>query len=167
MIFWQEYYKGQRSCSATNIKSWCNTMERPWVTIICLSFINISNIFCHKPSLLFHFWLTCYSTKYGYLYMSQDSHCVCCAQLFSHVWLFVTLWTITTRLLCPWDFPGSGVSFPSPGDLPDPVIKPWYPALQAEFLPSEPPGKPCNPGVTRVRHDLVTKPPSPPCRWIV
>ena len=32
--------------------------------------------------------------------------------------------------------------FPSPGDLPDPGIKPRSPALQADSLPSEPPGKP-------------------------
>ena len=25
---------------------------------------------------------------------------------FSHVHLFVTLWTVTSRLLCPWDSPG-------------------------------------------------------------
>ena len=31
--------------------------------------------------------------------------------------------------------------FPSPGDLPDPGIKPGSPALQADTLPSEPPGK--------------------------
>ena len=30
----------------------------------------------------------------------------------------------------------------SPGDLPDPGIKPGSPALQADALPSEPPGKP-------------------------
>ena len=36
----------------------------------------------------------------------------------------------------------SGLPFPSPGDLPDPGIEPWSPALQAEALPSEPPGKP-------------------------
>ena len=32
--------------------------------------------------------------------------------------------------------------FPSPGDLPDTEIKPRSPALQADALPSEPPGKP-------------------------
>ena len=32
--------------------------------------------------------------------------------------------------------------FPSPGDLPDPGIEPGSPALQADALPSEPPGKP-------------------------
>ena len=36
----------------------------------------------------------------------------------------------------------SGLIFPSPGDLPDPGIKPRFPALQADALPSEPPGKP-------------------------
>ena len=36
----------------------------------------------------------------------------------------------------------SGLPFPSPGDLPDPGIKPGSPALQADSLPSEPPRKP-------------------------
>ena len=30
---------------------------------------------------------------------------------------------------------------PSPGDVPDPGIEPGSPALQADSLPSEPPGK--------------------------
>ena len=34
------------------------------------------------------------------------------------------------------------LEFPSPGDLPDPGIEPSSPALQADSLPSEPPGKP-------------------------
>ena len=34
------------------------------------------------------------------------------------------------------------VAIPSPGDLPNPGIKPGSPALQADSLPSEPPGKP-------------------------
>ena len=36
----------------------------------------------------------------------------------------------------------SGLPFPSPGDFPDPGIKPGFPALQADSLPSESPGKP-------------------------
>ena len=36
----------------------------------------------------------------------------------------------------------SGLPFPSPGDLPNPGIEPTSPALQADALPSEPPGKP-------------------------
>ena len=38
-----------------------------------------------------------------------------------------------TRLLCPCDFPGNSTGvwlpFPSPGDLPDPEIKPGFPTL--------------------------------------
>ena len=51
-----------------------------------------------------------------------------------------------TRLLHPWDSPGKntgvGCHFLSPGDLPNPGIKPESLALQADCLPSEPPGKP-------------------------
>ena len=36
----------------------------------------------------------------------------------------------------------SGRPFPSPGDLPDPGIRPGSPALRADSLPSEPPAKP-------------------------
>ena len=34
------------------------------------------------------------------------------------------------------------VAIPFPGDLPDPGIEPRSPALQADSLPSESPGKP-------------------------
>ena len=34
----------------------------------------------------------------------------------------------------------SGLLFPSPEDLPNPGIEPGSPALQADALPSEPPG---------------------------
>ena len=51
-----------------------------------------------------------------------------------------------TRLLCPWDSPGknTGVGGLSllPGILPTQVTEPGSPALQADSLPSEPPGKP-------------------------
>ena len=36
----------------------------------------------------------------------------------------------------------SGLPFPSPGDLPNPGIEPRSPTLQADALPSEPPGNP-------------------------
>ena len=36
----------------------------------------------------------------------------------------------------------NGLPLPSPGDLPDPGMEPGSPALQADALPSEPPGKP-------------------------
>ena len=36
----------------------------------------------------------------------------------------------------------SGLPWPSPGDFPNPGIKPKSPTFQADSLPSEPPGKP-------------------------
>ena len=55
------------------------------------------------------------------------------------------------RLLCPWGFSQqeywSGLPCPPPGDLPNPGTEPRSPALQADSLPSEPPGKPVNTGV--------------------
>ena len=45
----------------------------------------------------------------------------------------------------PMEFPRqeywSGLPFPSPGDLPDPGIKPTSPALAGKFFTTEPPGQ--------------------------
>ena len=64
----------------------------------------------------------------------------------SRVQLFVTPWTVAYQAPQPVEFSRqeywSGLSFPSPGDLPDPGIEPRSPALQADALPSQPPGKP-------------------------
>ena len=49
-------------------------------------------------------------------------------------------------LYSSWSSPGQnarvGKPFPSPGDLPNPGIKPRSSALQADSVPAEPPGKP-------------------------
>ena len=50
-----------------------------------------------------------------------------------------------TRLLCPWNPPGKNTGVGSHSllqDLPNPGIKPRSPALQADTLWSESPGKP-------------------------
>ena len=61
--------------------------------------------------------------------------------------LFVTPWTGAQQAPKSMEFSSqeywSGLPFPSPGDLPDPGIEPRSPALQADALPSKPPGKPC------------------------
>ena len=74
--------------------------------------------------------------------------CVCAqarAQLLSHVRSFATPWTVAHQAPPSMEFSRqeywSGLPFPSPGDLPDPEIEPESPALQADTLPSEPPGK--------------------------
>ena len=64
----------------------------------------------------------------------------------SHVRLFATLWTVARQAPPSMGFSTqeywSGLPFPSPGDLPDSGIEPTSPALQADALTSEPPGKP-------------------------
>ena len=66
----------------------------------------------------------------------------------SRVRLFATPWTVAyqARQFMEFSRQGywSGLPFPSPRDLPDPGIEPRSPALQADTLPSEPPGKSIN-----------------------
>ena len=67
------------------------------------------------------------------------------AKLLSCVQLFVTLWTVAHQAPLSMGFSRQeywiGLPCPSPGDLPDSGIELGSPALQADFLPSEPPGK--------------------------
>ena len=67
-------------------------------------------------------------------------------KLLSCVRLFATPWTVAYRAPPSMEFSRqeywSGLPFPSPGDLPDSGIEPGSPTLQADALPSEPPGKP-------------------------
>ena len=64
----------------------------------------------------------------------------------SRVQLFVTTWTVAYQVPLSVGFSRqeywSGLPFPSPRDLLNPGIKPRSPTLQADALPSEPPGKP-------------------------
>ena len=63
----------------------------------------------------------------------------------SRVQLFVTPWTIAHQAPLSMGFSRqeywSGFPFLSPGDLSDPGIEPGSCILQADSLPSEPPGK--------------------------
>ena len=60
-------------------------------------------------------------------------------------------WTVVRQALCPWGFSRqeywSGLLCLPPGDLPNPEIEPWSPALQVDSLPFEQPGKPKNTGM--------------------
>ena len=64
----------------------------------------------------------------------------------SRVRHFATPWTVAYQAPPSMGFSRqeyqSGLPFPSPGDLPDPGIKPGSPAFQGDALTSEPPGKP-------------------------
>ena len=67
-------------------------------------------------------------------------------KLLSLVWLFATPWTVACQTPLSMEFSRqeywNGLPLPSPRDLPDPGIEPGSPALQADSLPSELPGKP-------------------------
>ena len=59
----------------------------------------------------------------------------------SRVQLFTTPWTIKSMEFSRPEY-WSGQPFPSPGDLPNPGIKPRSLALQEDSSPAEPPEKP-------------------------
>ena len=69
-------------------------------------------------------------------------------KLLSRVRLFANPWTVAYKASLSMGFSrpeyGSGLLFPSPGDLPDPGIEPRSLPLQADSLPFEPPEKPGN-----------------------
>ena len=81
----------------------------------------------------------------AYIYCVSTTLCVCAL---SHVWLFVTPWTVALQAPLSIRFPRqyqSGLPFNPPEDLPNPGIKfacPVDPALAGELFTTEQPGKP-------------------------
>ena len=71
--------------------------------------------------------------------------------MLSHVPLFAIPWTIACQAPLSIGFSRqeywNGLPCPPPGDFPNPGIKPRSSALQADYLSSEPLGKPKNTGV--------------------
>ena len=76
----------------------------------------------------------------------------------SHVRLFAIPWTVVYQASLSMGFSRqeywSGLPFPSPGDLSDPGIKLRSPALQADALPCEPPGKPLSKNITNANYTI-------------
>ena len=72
--------------------------------------------------------------------------CACVLSYFSHVWLFVILWTVAHQAPLSMGFSKKEYWSWLPcrflGDLPDPGIEPRSPALEVDSLPLAPPGKP-------------------------
>ena len=77
-------------------------------------------------------------TRCSFSNLHRWSTCVPACLLLSRVWLFVTPWTIAHQALlskgCSRQEYWSGLLFPSPGDLPNPGIKPASPDLWADSL---------------------------------
>ena len=86
----------------------------------------------------------------------------------SHVRLFASPWTVAYQAPPSMGFSRqeywSELPFPSPGGIPNPEIQFASPALQADAVPSEPPGKP------KVRKRKIDKGSSKnsPCKtWVL
>ena len=83
--------------------------------------------------------LICSFTKWSEVKQSE-------VKVLSRVRLFATPWTVAYQAPPSMEFSRqeywSGLPFSSPGDLPNPGIKPRSPELHADTLLSEPPGKP-------------------------
>ena len=85
--------------------------------------------------------------------------------------------SLDCRLLCPWGLSRqeywSGLPCPTPGNIPNPGIKPRSSTLQADSLPAEPPGKPKNTGedsLSRLQGYFQTQESNCGllhCRWIL
>ena len=79
--------------------------------------------------------------SYSFLGCQIVNFILLCVKLLSHVQLFASPWTVACQAPLSMGFSRqkywSGLPFPSPGNLPNPGIKPRSPALQADSLPSE------------------------------
>ena len=98
--------------------------------------ISFSLCFLISPSLLFFlmwFLKLLSSIVEKLLYACMHAQSLSCVQL------FVTPWTVAHQALLSMGFfrqeYWTGLSFPSPGELPNPGIEPASPALQADSLP--------------------------------
>ena len=87
--------------------------------------------------------------------VDDPAHCLahgeCMLSLFNHVQLFATPWTVTHHTPLSMGFSRqeywSRLPRPLSGNLPNTEIKPRSPAMQADSLLPEPPGKPKKTGV--------------------
>ena len=90
-----------------------------------------------------HIWLQQGLLRFLSLLLRLEVKC----WLLGRVKFFVTSWNIARQAPQSMKFSRqeywSGLPFLSPGDLPDPGIKPGSPALLVDTLPSQPPGKHC------------------------
>ena len=106
--------------------------------------------------------------------MVDTCHYVYMLSHFSHVWFFATPWTVARQAPLSMGFSRegywSGLPCPSPRDLFHPGTEPATPvsqALQADLLPSEPPGKStCHYAFVQI-HRMYTIKSEPQCKlWI-
>ena len=107
-------------------------LNTKWVKPFIISLI----LYHHSVFFPIFFFLTYFHQPF-----LQAAHSCCCWKVLSHVWLFATPWTVAHQAPLCMGFPRqeywSGLSFPSPGHLPDPGVKSGslgYVALASRFF---------------------------------
>ena len=141
-IGWPKYWRFSFSISPSNEYPGLISFRRDWFDLLAVQGT--------LKSLLQHHSSKASVLQCSAFFMVQLSHpyMKVKVKLLSHVRLFVTPspWTVAHQAPPSMGFSKqeywSGLSFPSPGDLPDPGIELRSPALQADALTSEPLGKP-------------------------
>ena len=72
----------------------------------------------------------------------------------------MTPWTVVHQILLSMEFSRqeywNRLSFPTPGDLPNPGIEQGSPALQMDSLPAELPGKPIQ-QLHKIKNKVINK----------
>ena len=141
---WAEMHKHVWIQQRMQLISWVLTMFQA----LCQS-LGLTHIICHnnakrKLLLLLHFAYEKTETQGEMLnHLPKFTQLMC---VLRGVRLFVTPWTGACQAPLSIGFSRqrywSGLTFPSPEDLPDSAIKPRSPALQADSLPSELQGSP-------------------------
>ena len=140
---------------SSNLKKNCPLFKKYSFCLLFFSFISGTMIFhmldhfFRLYSLLFIYMciiiIIWWFNIFKYCIFVMNFHLKVKVKLLSHVQHFATPWTVAYQAPQSMEFSRqeywSGLPFPSPGDLPNPGIEPGSPTLQADTLPSEPPGK--------------------------
>ena len=92
----------------------------------------------------------------SFVYFYPQQNPTCTHSCFRCVWFLATPWTVACQAPLFLDFPSqeywSGSSFPSPGSLPDPGIKPGSPALAGGFFTNWATREALNPMISILNH---------------
>ena len=134
------YFETYSYISALSLDCFCTG---PFPTVWVVSFTifpleaEVSLLYYFKNIIIFH--IECIKA-FICIFTSFKYH-----NLLTHVQLFVIPWTAACQASLSMEFSRqeycSGLPCPSLGDLPHPGIESRSPVLQADFLPSQPPGE--------------------------
>ena len=137
-IRWPKYWSFSFSIRLSNEYSGLTFFRTDWFDLLAIQGT--------LRSLLQHPNSTASTLQPSAFFMVQPSHPYLHAYLLSCVWLVVTTWTVVHQAPLSMLFSRqeywSELPCPPPGNPPNPGIEPRSPALQADSLQSEPPGKP-------------------------